>query len=268
MRHRTTNVVGAGSNGTRASARFVDLHCHCLPDLDDGPRSMRQAVALCRALVCDNIGAVVATPHQLGRFEDRTSVAAIRSGTEALKQRLCDEGIDLKVFPGAEVRLDERIVVLLAEGTILTLADRNRHVLLELPDTVFIDIEALLLRCMSDRIDVLIAHAERNPPLLDHPRVLQRWLECGAGLQVTAGSLAGRFGHEVERAAWRLIAGGWVAIVATDAHDCSGLGMTPAYDMIEAQFGAELAHLLCVGNPARVLAGDNCVSVIAPGMRI
>jgi protein-tyrosine phosphatase len=264
MRQRATDkMMETSLNGSRGSARFVDLHCHCLPNFDDGPGSMRQAIALCRARVCDNIGAVVAMPHQLGRFEGRTTVPAIRNGTERLRQHLGDEDIDLKVFPGAEVRLDERLSTLLAQRAVLTLADMNRHVLLELPETVFINIEPLLVQCARDGIDVIIAHAERNAPMLDHPGVLQRWIECGAGLQVTAAGLAGRFGSDVEQAAWQLIDRGWVVAVATDAHDCTGLGMSKAHDLVGVRCGVDLAHLLCIENPTRVLIGDSCVRIPA-----
>jgi protein-tyrosine phosphatase len=80
-----------------ASDKFVDLHCHCLPNLDDGPESIAEAVALCAALADDHIGAVVATPHQLGRFETRTHVEVVRKATGWLNQVLRAEGIDLNV---------------------------------------------------------------------------------------------------------------------------------------------------------------------------
>jgi protein-tyrosine phosphatase len=249
----------------RSFPGFVDLHCHCLPGLDDGPASMGEAVALCRALVCDNIRAVVATPHQLGRFEGHTNVQAIRRATDQLTQHLRDEGLALSVSPGAEVRLDERMSVLLAEEAILTLADRGRHILVELPDAVFIDIEPLLIELLHEDVELIIAHAERNRPALDHPRALRRWLDYGAGLQVTATSLIGRFGSTAQQAAWRLIARGWVVVVATDAHGrgVDGPGMSVAFEMIAARFGEDLARLLCIENPSRALLGRSLAQVFA-----
>jgi protein-tyrosine phosphatase len=248
-----------------SSARFVDLHCHCLPNLDDGPESIAEALALCAALADDNIGAVVATPHQLGRFEARTPAGEVRKTAGRLNQELSDRGIDLKVLPGAEVRLDERISELVAEDEILTLADMDRHILLELPAEVFIDIEPLLLELRLQGVDLVIAHPERNVPLLGQPRLLRRWLDYGASLQVTAASLAGCFGPAVEHAAWRLVAHGWAAVVATDAHDrgtCRPC-MTAAFEMITASFGSDMAQLLCIGNPWRIATGESPVSVFS-----
>ena len=48
-------------------SRSVDVHCHCLPGLDDGPQTLADAISLCRQIVEDGITTVIATPHQLGR---------------------------------------------------------------------------------------------------------------------------------------------------------------------------------------------------------
>jgi protein-tyrosine phosphatase len=243
------------------SSQFVDVHCHCLPNVDDGPESIDEALALCRALVDDGIGLVVATPHQLGRFETRAGADRAREAVQRLNRELSTAGLDLTVLPGAEVRLDERIIGLLAQDEILTLADRSRHILLELPYDVFIDIEPLLAPLISGGIGPVIAHPERNMPLLEHTQALRGWLAGGASLQVTAASLTGDFGSWVERAAWRLMREGWVDIVATDAHDCrsSPPRMTMAFAEIGAGLGRDLAHLLCIDNPSRVVRGERLV---------
>ena len=246
----------------RKLRKFVDTHCHCLPHLDDGPKSVEEAIALCRMLVEDNVHTVVATPHQLGRFENRTGAAMIHQATRMLNEELEERGIELTVLPGAEVRLDERIAELLARHEILTLADAGRHVLLELLWDVFIDIEPLLVQFVSDGIGPIIAHPERNGPLLGHLEVLRRWLSCGGiSLQVTAASLMGHFGPQVGRAAWRLVTERWVDVIATDAHniDSHPPCMVAAYEMIAAHLGRHFADLLCVGNPSRIARGERLV---------
>lgn len=237
---------------------FVDMHCHCLPGLDDGPTSEHQALELCRLLAQDHIAVVVATPHQLGRFTGRTRPDAVRCATRQLNHELVGMGINLRIVPGAEVRLDERVSTLLAEDAILTLADRRQHLLLELPEQAFIDIEPLIVRLVHQGADVILAHPERNIPLLEHLRVLWRWLNHGVTLQITAGSLVGHFGRTAERNAWWLLAEGWVALIATDAHDCEDAGpcMTTAFEMIRSRLGGPVARLLCSDNPLRVVRGE------------
>ena len=260
MTGHTLPVHESGPPGQTPEA-FVDLHCHCLPSLDDGPTSMSESVALCRRLVEDHVDIVVATPHQLGRFQAQTTTTEVRRAVERLNRILTNSDIDLQVVPGAEVRLDERIGQLLVEDEVLTLADMNRHILLELPEDVFIDIEPLRAQLRSQGVNLVIAHPERNRALLAHPNALWRWLDSGVALQVTAASLAGHSDSPVERAAWALVAQGWVAVVATDAHDgrVNRPHMTAAYEMIRAHLGHELARLLCVENPRRVLNAQDLI---------
>jgi protein-tyrosine phosphatase len=243
--------------------KFVDIHCHCLPNLDDGPESAEGALALCRLLVADNVGVAVATPHQLGQFENRTDVDDVLETVEWLNQRLATESLDLTVLPGAEVRLDERIGALLAEGKILTLADRNQHVLLELPDDVFIDIETLIFQLEDQGVHIIVAHPERNARLTEQPRVLERWLGHGVSLQITAASLLGGFGPRAEETAWRLIREGRAVAVATDAHDVRGCRpcMTAAFKRVAEVLGLDLACLLCIHNPSRLTGGEGPVPV-------
>jgi protein-tyrosine phosphatase len=245
------------SRFARAAPKFVDVHCHCLPNLDDGPQSLEEALTLCRTLVQDRVSTVVATPHQLGRFESSIHAPTIRQATELLRGALRERGIDLQVLPGAEVRLDERVDELLARDEILTLADAGRHILLELPWDALIDIEPLLVQLACRGVHVILAHPERNVPLLRHLPILRRWLACGVGLQVTAGSLVGDWGRRVKRAAWQLVTQGCRICIATDAHGREAAPrMTDAFRVLADRLGRDMACLMCVENPARVIRGE------------
>ncbi len=244
--------------------KFVDIHCHCLPDLDDGPASLEEAVSLCRSLVADNVATAVATPHQLGRWEPLTGPEVVRCTTRMLNEELVKQGIDLQVLPGAEVRVDERIDELLARDEILTLADTGQYVLLELPWDTLIDIEPLLAQLLRRGIHAILAHPERNIPLLRDPRVLRRWQACGLGLQVTAASLLGDWGRRTKRAAWELVRYGQRVCIATDAHDesLSG-GMTAAYHALATRLDSDWARRLCAENPARIVRGERLARLAA-----
>src|SRR5205823_5312387 len=114
----------------------VDVHCHILAGVDDGPVGLDETLALCRALVRDGITNVIATPHQLGRFDGRNLPAEIRAAVAELQATLDSRRIPLRVAPGGEVRVDERIPELLRQDRILTLADNGKYLLLELPTAV------------------------------------------------------------------------------------------------------------------------------------
>ena len=239
---------------------FKDIHCHCLPGLDDGPQTMSEAVSLCRALVADGIETVVAAPHMLGRFDGMFDARDVRSAAISLNGKLKDENIDLTVLPGGEIRLDERICSLLDEDRILTLAG-SRYLLLELLDNVTVDISFLITELKKKQINCIVAHPERHS--LSIP-MAKKWFSLGASLQVTASSLLGKgfLGPEVQKPAWRLLEAGLVSIIATDAHDL-GLRrpmMKAAYDSISARLGTAIANLLLIENPARLIKGDEMIA--------
>ena len=243
--------------------KFTDIHCHCLPGLDDGPATMAESLALCRRLAAEGIATVVATPHQLGRFEGCNEAARVREAVGALNESLGNSDIQLKVVPGGEVRVDERICELLEVDKILTLADGGRYILLELPYQVFIDIEPLLTELASMGIQSVISHAEKIAALATQHQVLLRWLEHSAHLQITASSLVGDFGLEVQRAAWHFLTSGWATLVATDSHDINFRRpkMRVAFEHISSRLGKDLAHLVCIENPSRVVNGQDILPV-------
>jgi protein-tyrosine phosphatase len=232
----------------------VDIHCHCLPCVDDGPDSQIQALALCRALVADGITTVVATPHQLGRYHGRNEGPEIRQAVSALQRSLMVEDIPLEILTGGDVRIDERIGRLLASGHVLTLEETS-YLLLQLPSESFIDPLPLLVRLASQGIRPIIAHPERNRFVTSRPDVVQGWLDAGAALQLTSGSFAGDFGPIAERGAWFWLENGQAALVASDAHSTAGRPprMTKAIRLIAARLGMLTARRVCIENPLRVI---------------
>ena len=247
----------------KISEKFIDIHCHCLPGLDDGPSTMSVALALCQQMAIDGITTAVATPHQLGRFEGRNEAASVREAVHKLNQMLRNHGIYINILPGGEVRVDERICQLLKADEILTLADGGRYILLELPHQIFIDIEPLLQELITIGIRPIISHAERIAAFTKQPHLLLRWLEHPIDLQITTSSLLGDFGDEAKKAAWNYITSGWARIVATDSHDLDSRkpNMKAAFRQIRMKLGEDLARLICFENPLRVINGQDILSV-------
>lgn len=256
-------LVGENHSGGSTGQHFVDIHCHCLPGIDDGPATMSESINLCKALAADGIATVIATPHQLGRFSGSNLSAQVRQGIVALNEELKNNNIEISIVPGGDVRVDEMICSLVEDDEILTLADGGKYILLELPHTSFIDIEPLIVELKSAGIESIISHPERHPILPKRPEVLCKWLELSAHFQITASSLLGMFGSRTETKAWQMLSSGIVTIVATDAHDLAGRRpcMKQAYERIEMELGESIARLVCIENPLRVLNGRPIIPV-------
>lgn len=250
------------------SLQLTDIHCHCLPGLDDGPGTMDRAIALCEMLAADGVTTAIATPHQLGRFDGYNRSGEIRQAVGDLCKELKSRGIPLEVLPGADIRIDERIPSLLHKDEILTLADGRRYILIELPHQTFIDIQPLLPQLASMGISAIISHPERNPAIVKQPQTIHRWLENSAYLQITAASVLGEFGSVTERAAWHFLSSGQASLVATDAHDTLGRQprMSLAFKRISQRLGPGIAHLACVENPRRVVKGEDILKIPGSGL--
>lgn len=248
--------------GRHRQERYIDIHCHCLPGVDDGPATISESLSLCRALVDEGVTTVIATPHQLGRFSDHNEAKHIREQVAALNDQLESSGIGLKVIPGGDVRVDERICRLIETDRILTLADGGKYILLELPHEIFIDIEPLLAELSTLGIRAIISHPERHHVIAEHPSVLLRWLARSAYIQVTCASLLGDFGPMAQQMAWHFLTLGWVCFVATDAHDLDGRRprMKTSYRRISTKLGEETANRVCIENPLRVVEGREVLS--------
>jgi len=245
------------------SVKFVDIHCHCLAGIDDGPSDITESVALCKALAEDNVAFVVATPHQLGRFEGLNEAQSVRDAVRKLNRILKSRRIPIMVVPGGEVRVDERICQLLEDDKILTLADSGRYILLELPHQVFIDIEPMLRDLASIGVRPIISHVERVSALVKEPNILLKWFEHSTNLQITASSLLGGFGIRAERAAWNFLTSGWARLVASDSHDLNSRkpAMRAVYNLITTKLGKDLANQVCIENPLRVIKAMDILPV-------
>ena len=257
------NAEGSKKNGSERFSKhqYVDIHCHCLPAVDDGPATMSDALALCLALVDDEITTVIATPHQLGRFNSCNEAVQIREAVSVLNEELKSNGIPLTVMPGGDIRVDERICQLLEADKILTLADGGKYILLELPHQNFIDIEPLLIELSSLGIQTIISHPERHYILAKQPKILRKWLKHSTHLQVTTSSLLGEFGSMARETAWHFLSSGLAVLVATDSHDLNSRRpcMKTAFERISIKLSRAIARVVCIENPSRVLKGRDII---------
>jgi protein-tyrosine phosphatase len=245
--------------GKPFATRSLDAHCHCLPGIDDGPKTEADALALCRLLVRDGFTDVIATPHVLGRYDGFNWANDVRAAVEAWNDVLVRERTPLRVHAGSEVRVDERIPGLLKRDQILTLADQRKYLLLELPTAMALSADAVIGHLAGIDLAVVLAHAERYESLRRDPAAAEAWVERGAILQVNAGSLLEDAGPDSRDAAFFWIEQGWLSLLATDSHNVTSRRprMSEAVDVLAREFGPQVTRALCIDNPARLLGVDS-----------
>ncbi len=230
----------------------IDLHCHLLPGIDDGPADLGGSLAMAQAHVKAGVEVVAATPHVAWDMPNEATAIELRLAD--VRAALAAAKIPLEVVRGAEI--DVHQAVRLTDEQLRALAlGGSRWLLLEAPLTKGVGF-APVARTLLDRGHrVLIAHPERSPLLQNDPDALRALVRAGAATQVTAGSFAGSFGRTVRDYAEGMLEAGLVHSVASDAHDTRRRPPGIAAPLAEAGLG-DLTQMLAHDAPAAILAGD------------
>jgi len=231
----------------------VDTHCHLLPALDDGPRTLEAAVELAAALVESGVEHVVATPHLSSRFP--TDPLRALSRARRLRASLVEAAIDLELTVAAEVSPTMALTAQLAVLTKHSIA--RRFVLIELlPDTRADFVTAVLARFSGTRLVPILAHPERCRAVQRRPRLLDTARRVGALVQVVAPSLVSNPRGHTAATAWRMLETGRADIVASDAHGTRAASLlAEAAGAISYRLGDAVSEALTRRRPGLVVRG-------------
>ncbi|MEO1719037.1 MAG: CpsB/CapC family capsule biosynthesis tyrosine phosphatase [Pseudomonadota bacterium] len=236
---------------------MFDLHCHLLPGIDDGPSTLDLSLQMARAQVDQGVTHVACTPHILpGVYHNRGP--QIREAVAALQRALTEADIPLTLVTGADNHVDPAAVHKLQTGEHLTLND-SRYVLVEPPhhvaparlDDFFFNLK------IAGYVPVL-THPERLTWIEGHYDLIASLADRGIWMQITSGSLRGKFGRRAKYWADRMLCEGRVHILATDAHNMSGRrpdlaeGQKCAADLV----GVGAAEELVVNRPRAILVNE------------
>lgn len=237
---------------------MIELHFHCLPGIDDGPRSWEEAVALCRDAAENGTETIVATPHVL-----RGDWANEDPGTrdDLVLQLNALLGGRPTVVAGCEYFFSAEMLELAELGGAgpLTGLNRGRYLLVELPaDASSRSAEAVFHELCLLGVTPVIAHPERHAAFRREPDALARLVRGGAVTQVTAGSLLGEFGERARTAAEEFFGRGLVALVASDAHnlDRRPPRLKAAREHVRRVWGEEAEEGIFESNPEAVLRSE------------
>jgi protein-tyrosine phosphatase len=233
---------------------MIDLHCHILPGLDDGPETLAEAVAMCRAAAADGIGTIVAAPHfKPGKYE--YTEAGILGAVDRLSGEVAEQGLNIRILLGAEVNVSPEMRASLIPGGYLTI-NYGRYFLAEFrPLSVPDRWDAFLLSFLDAGMTPIIAHPERNAWFVQHPEALAAAVHSGLLLQITAISITGGFGPETRDFSVHLLRQNLVHVIASDAHSARlrPPQLAEAVALAADVIGRERAEALVTANPQAII---------------
>lgn len=196
--------------------RMVDIHCHVLPETDDGAVSLEEAAAMCRAAAADGIKTIVATPHMFDGVHTAPDQETIGRKIAAVMEA---SGNCVEIVPGGEVRYSYEIFQEAQDPQARIRLNKTSYMLLEFPfHSIPPNIEMTIFQIMNAGITPIIAHPERNKRIQENPKIIADLVERGAYAQLDAGSLTKSFGPEAYNSVKKLVESGIGHFIATDAH--------------------------------------------------
>lgn len=231
---------------------MIDIHCHLLYGVDDGPRTIEESIKMLNEASKQGITNIILTPHyRRGMFKfDKELVIGNKASLEQYAEEL-----GIKLHLGTEFHVNGDIIEYLEEGRCLTLAD-SEYVLTEYEyDADYSYIFQMSHTLLRHGYVPIIAHVERYGCLVKTPKRLEELQEIGALIQINAGALIGEDGWNAKSFCKKALKNGWVDVVASDSHSIKKRGcyMEDAYDYISEKYGEKLAYRLMIKNPMKII---------------
>jgi protein-tyrosine phosphatase len=234
---------------------MIDIHSHILPEIDDGARSVEEAVQMAEIAAEDGIEQMLCTPHMFNGLSHNPDPSEVLDRARALQDAV---GPTLQILPGNEVHISHEIAEQ-AKNHRITLLNNRNYMLVEFPQlTVPIGVEELFYKLQLQSVYPILVHPERNAQIQSRPSIVESFVEHGVLIQVTAMSVTGEFGPAAQRCAEKLLRHNCVHFLATDTHRPHRRPpiLSKGRDAAAKIIGAERALKLVEDNPRCVVNGE------------
>lgn len=232
---------------------MVDIHCHILPGLDDGAKSLDEAVEMAEMAIEDGITHVVGTPHANAEFPFDPEL--VRGRCNELQARL---GNRLKLGTGCDFHLSVENLDRIRSSPTSYSINQKRYLLVEFAEFAIPPAaEEALHRLQLLGLSPIITHPERNRLLRSQPKRLCGWVRQGCYIQLTAQSLLGGWGESARKQVEDWLDQKMVHFFASDAHSVANrpLRLREAYSVVEGRWGESMAQALFRENPLAAFEG-------------
>lgn len=245
---------------------MVDIHCHIVPEVDDGAWDLDTALEMARMAVNCGVNCIIATPHFKGTPGSLEEAPYILHQFKLLQSAVKREKLELELLPGVEVLCVPQTMELARAGQLPTLGD-SRYVLTEFYfDATWEFMDATLRGLRQCGYRPVVAHPERYGAIQRDLERARSWFERGVVIQVNKGSVLGAFGSRAEETAVRLLHRGLVHVIASDAHspERRTTDLEPVRRWALEHLGRSYTKLLLEENPGRIARGRH-VQEASPG---
>lgn len=240
---------------------MIDIHCHILPNVDDGSQSIEMSLEMISAAYDSGVRSMIATPHCYNGLYDNYAGNELQLNWDDLHHAVREAGIPMHLYQGMEIMARDDLPELLQKGKVWTL-NGTLYFLVEFsfnenPSWC----KSILEACIDAGYKPVVAHPARYYFIQDNPSSVFDWYTMGCGIQLNKDSLLGKNGRQAFEVANSLLRHHLVSCVASDAHHTRvrTTDLDEIREYLIKQYGEEYAYMLLEENPDRILRGKSLV---------
>lgn len=233
---------------------MIDIHCHILPDVDDGSKSIEESIEMAKIAQSEGIKKIVNTSHYHPDFKyikGKELGEALNEFNKILKNK----GIDVEVILGNELYFTEDLIENFENLEFYSI-NKSRYVLIEFsPNNFPKNLVDIVYEIKLKKYIPILAHVERYPKIQENPNIIYDCINEGALIQVNASSVIGKNGSEAEKVSKILLDHNMVHFVATDAHSSTRRRplIRDTYNYISKIYGEDTSKKLFIENQEIIL---------------
>lgn len=240
---------------------MIDIHCHILPDVDDGSRNMEMSMEMISTAYDSGVRSMIATPHCYpGLFENYAS-GELQQRWDELYHAVHVAGIPMHLYQGMEIMAFDNLAVYLQKGKVWTL-NGTAYFLVEFSfDEDPLYCKKILSSGVAAGYIPVVAHPARYFFVQNNPSLVYEWYMMGCGIQLNKDSLLGRHGRRAFETGNSLLRHNLVSCVSSDAHGTATrtTDLDEVRGFLVSEYSEEYAYMLLEENPLRILQGKNLV---------
>ena len=196
----------------------IDIHSHILYGIDDGSKSIEESINIIKEHIKMGFTDIVVTPHYIENSKYETNNIDKENILKTLKQELKKQNININLYLGNEVFVNNNLEELLKKKEIATI-NNSKYLLIEFPmNEKPKDINNIIYELKIKGIIPIIAHPERYDYVEKNPNLVLEWIEEGALLQSNYGSIIGVYGSGPQKTIKKLLKKDLIDFLATDIH--------------------------------------------------
>lgn len=197
---------------------MIDIHSHIIYGIDDGCKEVEESIKTILNLKRIGFDKLILTPHYINGSNYNKNNKEKKERLKVLKEELLKRNIDVELYLGNEIYINDEIDELVLSKEVTTL-NKSRYLLIEFPLYNKVNnVSDYIYELQIKGYKIIIAHPERYEYFKENYKEVDNLYKSGVLFQCNYGSLIGKYGKESQKLIEYLLKNNMVTFMATDIH--------------------------------------------------